>query len=203
MYYKKTKTPPRLIKNIFHVAILFVVFIISLLAVNYVSSVRVFAAARCYEAVPNSQVTDCSNYEANFFPGGQMPTEGCYVIETDIQEVSCGRSPFFNTGAPEANGDECGAPGDAVKVSINVGCRGQGNPIVDMLFAFIRFLSAGVGIVVIGSIVVAGIQYTTSQGDPNATAKALGRINSSGIALLIYIFAAALLNFIIPAGIFK
>lgn len=109
----------------------------------------------------------------------------------------------FNRPSSGGGGDQCGTGGDAVDLSINIGCRGQGNPIVDMLFAFVRFLSAGVGIVVIGSIIVAGIQYTTSQGDPNATAKALGRISSAATALLIYIFAAALLNFVIPAGIFN
>lgn len=114
---------------------------------------------------------------------------------------SSGGKGTFNTGAPTVSADECGENG--VKISIDIGCRGQGNPIVDMLFAFIRFLSIGVGLVIVASIIVAGIQYTTSQGDPNATAKALGRVSSSAIALLIYIFAAALLNFVIPAGIFR
>lgn len=105
----------------------------------------------------------------------------------------------------------CGAPASAdgktesqqVFLSIDIGCEGKGNPILDALFAIIRFLSMGVGIVVVGSIVLAGIQYTTSRGDPQATAKAIERITNSLIALTLFIFSYALLNWLIPAGLLK
>jgi Type IV secretion system pilin len=101
-------------------------------------------------------------------------------------------------------GDICGGPThDPVKTSINIGCEGKGNPIMDALFAVIRFLSAGVGLVVIASIIFGGIQYTSSRGDPQATAKAIERIRSSVIALIIFIFAYALLGYLIPAGVLK
>jgi hypothetical protein len=111
----------------------------------------------------------------------------------------------------------CGSGKDEIHTSMNLGCRGnacaQGSQtgycagnngaIVDMVFAIIRFLSDGVGLVVVGSIVYAGIQYTTSRGDPNATAMAIKRIRSAITALLIFIFAYAILNYVIPAGFFK
>ncbi len=93
--------------------------------------------------------------------------------------------------------DQCGG-GDGVKTSINIGCRGKGNPIADMAFAVIRILSAGVGLVVVGSIIVGGIQYSASRGDPQATALAINRIRSSLFALLLFIFGYALLNYVIP-----
>jgi hypothetical protein len=70
-----------------------------------------------------------------------------------------------------------------------------------MLFAIIRILSIGVGVVVIGSVIFAGIQYVTSAGDPQNTAKAIERIRNTVIALVLYIFAYALLNWLIPAGL--
>lgn len=82
--------------------------------------------------------------------------------------------------------------------SIDIGCRGQGNPIMDALFGFIQFLSYGVGLVVVGSIIVGGIQYSASRGDPQATAMAINRIRSSLIALIIYIFGYAFLNYLLP-----
>ncbi len=97
----------------------------------------------------------------------------------------------------------CGSGQNAVKVTINFGCRGKGSGLADLTFAIIRFLSAGVGLVVVGSIVVAGIQYTTSRGDPNTTAQAIKRIRNSVYALLIYLFTAAILNFILPEGFLK
>jgi hypothetical protein len=100
----------------------------------------------------------------------------------------------------------CGA-GDGVKsgvgTAIAIGCQNKGNPITDMLFAVIRFLSNGVGIVIIGSIIYAGIQYTTSGGDPQKAASAMGRIRATLIALAIYIFSYPLLNYVLPSGFFK
>lgn len=103
-----------------------------------------------------------------------------------------------------ATGNVCGGPThDPVKTSINIGCVGKGNPMADALFAIIRFLSAGVGLVVIASIIFGGIQYTASRGDPQATAKAIERIRSSVIALIIFIFGFAILGYLIPAGVLK
>ncbi len=96
----------------------------------------------------------------------------------------------------------CGSASQKVNVSIDIGCHHKGNPIVDVVFAIIRLLSIGVGIVVVLMVVIAGIQYSASQGDPNATAKAIARVRNALIGLLLYIFMYALLNWIIPAGIF-
>lgn len=108
-----------------------------------------------------------------------------------------------------------------MKTSINFGCYGNGcgssttgyastsycsnphNGIVDLLFAIIRFLSDGVGLVVIVSVIIGGIQYITSRGDPNATGAAIKRLTSALTALLIFIFAYAILNYVIPVGFFK
>lgn len=109
----------------------------------------------------------------------------------------------FKTGDNTKHHDVCGEGDDAVAVSINIGCKGQGNPITDMTFAIIRILSDGVGLVVIASIIVGGIQYTGSRGDPQSTAMAVNRIRSSVFALIIYIFGYAILNYIIPQGFFK
>lgn len=105
-------------------------------------------------------------------------------------------------GVAAGSADTCG-DSPAVGISIGLGCRGKGNPIADMAFAVIRVLSAGVGLVVVGSIVVGGIQYSASRGNPQATAAAVNRIRSSLYALLIYIFGFALLNYIIPGAILQ
>ena len=88
----------------------------------------------------------------------------------------------------------------SVTTAIDIGCTGKGNPIKDMTFGIIRFLSAGVGLVVVASVIVAGIQYSASAGDPQAAAKAKSRISSTLVALLIFIFSYALLNYLIPGG---
>ncbi|HUD81142.1 MAG TPA: hypothetical protein VMR08_00735 [Patescibacteria group bacterium] len=98
----------------------------------------------------------------------------------------------------------CGNGDDKVYVSIDIGCSHNiNNPIIDMIFAIIRLLSDGVGIVVIASVIVGGIQYSTSHGDPQATAAATARIRASMMALFIYIFAYAILNYVIPIRFFQ
>lgn len=106
---------------------------------------------------------------------------------------------FVTPVAQAVAADKCGG-GDGIETSINIGCTGEGEPVTDMAFAIIRFLSAGVGLVIVGSIIWGGLQYIGSRDDPNSVAQAVGRIRSSVIALLIYIFAFAILNYVIPRG---
>jgi hypothetical protein len=93
--------------------------------------------------------------------------------------------------------------GGPVQTSIDLGCKVKGNPILDMSFAVIRLLSDGVGIAVVLSVVVAGVQFTAARNDPQNVASATNRIRASLIALLIFIFAYAILNYIIPGVFFS
>lgn len=103
---------------------------------------------------------------------------------------------------------QCGSGEDAVKTKFDFGCLGdnysQGDigPIQDLAFSIIRFLSAGVGLLVVASIIYAGIQYSSSQGSPEATSEAKGRIQNSVIGLVIYMFIFALVQYLVPGGVF-
>lgn len=108
--------------------------------------------------------------------------------------TSAGTSTVKSTG----KGHVCGSGADAYKPAIDLGCQGKGNPIADASFAIIRFLSDGVGLVVVASLIWGGILYTASQGNPQDTAKAVTRIRSSIIALLVFLFGYAILNYLIP-----
>ena len=67
--------------------------------------------------------------------------------------------------------------------------------------AIIRFLSLGVGLVIAFSLVVSGLQYIGSQGNPDNTNKSISRIRNSIIALILYIFAFAILNYVVPGQV--
>ncbi len=136
------------------------------------------------------------------------------------KEVNC--STITNSADPTGNSDgivnpekdgkyQCGkGDGNVVTTGFDFGClgpkytglTGKLNPIVDIAFAIFRFLSAGVGLIVIGSIIVAGIQYSASRGDPQAITQSRARITNSIIGLLIYIFIFAIANFLVPGGMF-
>lgn len=142
--------------------------------------------------------------------GGKAKHEVC----TGANKADCERGydlgeaklvqPF---GPPSGYRDVCGKGDNAIKTKVNFGCQGglytgPGGAIGDITFAIIRFISYGVGAVVVMSIIVSGIQYTTSEGNPETTQAAKNRIQRSIIALVFYIFAFSLIQFLVPGGLF-
>lgn len=75
-------------------------------------------------------------------------------------------------------------------------------PIPETVVTIINFMSFGVGIVVVGLIVVAGIQYITSGGVPQKIEAARHRITNAIIALVLYVFMFAIIQWLIPGGVF-
>jgi hypothetical protein len=59
-----------------------------------------------------------------------------------------------------------------------------------------------VGIIVVISLIMGGIEYSTSEGDPQKSAKAKRRITNTLIALIAFFFLYAFLQFLIPNGVF-
>ena len=85
----------------------------------------------------------------------------------------------------------------------NVVCSEKSCDIIKKyIIPFIQLLSAGVGVVVVISIVIGGIQYGSAGGDPAKVSAAKKRIRNAIIALVAYLFLYAFLNFIIPGGFF-
>jgi len=73
--------------------------------------------------------------------------------------------------------------------------------IIGYLVIFINVLSALAGIVIIGSIVYAGILYSASGSDPQKVSAAKDRIRNAFIALIVFIFGYAILNYLVPGGV--
>ena len=80
---------------------------------------------------------------------------------------------------------------------------GNGGVIVAYLILIIQFVSALVGAVIVLMLIIAGIQYLTSAGDPGAVKAAKSRIVNAITALVLFIFMYAILNLILPSGVLK
>lgn len=99
------------------------------------------------------------------------------------------------------------AYGACLKLSIAVGgnkCVDEGTGgglILNYLKAFLKFALAGVGAVIVLMIILAGIQYITAAGDPTNIKAAKDRLMNAIIALFLYIFAFAILSFLVPGGL--
>ena len=118
-----------------------------------------------------------------------------------------------DNGLPTKNAIDC--PSGKVDQSDNSkcaplgnGCNGltpnqclKNNPITTNLNNIVNFLSAGVGIVVIGTIILGGIQYSVAGDNAAATKAARQRIMNGLIALFAFLFTYAFLQWIIPGGL--
>jgi hypothetical protein len=78
----------------------------------------------------------------------------------------------------------------------------KNNPIVKDLNQAVNFLSAAVGVVVVGTIILGGIQYTMAGDNPQALGAAKQRIINGLIALLAFLFMYAFLQWLVPGGVF-
>jgi len=120
---------------------------------------------------------------------------------------SCG-GPSGNVSSTTSTTTSTGACKDttnsAGKVSSSAvqKCLDQ-SPIVHDLQTIVDFMSALIGIVVIGVIIIGGIQYSMAGGSPDATGKAKQRIINGVLALIVFIFTFAFLQWLIPGGIFS
>ena len=116
----------------------------------------------------------------------------------------CGKNDLNGDGSTAGSNETKGV----VKTKFNFGCTGDKygrdtlNPIIDVLFALIRFLTVGVGIVLVASVIWAGIQYSSSQGNPEQTQQAKLRIQNAVIGLILYLFIFALVQYLVPGGLF-
>jgi hypothetical protein len=181
-------------------------------------------APQCFNYDPVKRTYTSANCDTlKTIPGAPVFQENkCYALVADsggagVGETDCSKAfGTFSTGDKKGN-HQCGTGAGAESVSLNLGCTGEKcitspndpvcmgdvNAILDVFFAIIRFLSVGVGIIIVASVVVAGIQYTSSRGDPAAVAKAIDRVRNTVIGLVIYLLIYAILNWIVPAGVFN
>lgn len=77
------------------------------------------------------------------------------------------------------------------------------NPIVVDINDFVKFLAAVVGIAVVGSIILGGIQYSSAGDNPQAVVAAKKRITDGLLALLAFLLTFAFLEWLIPGGVFS
>ena len=78
---------------------------------------------------------------------------------------------------------------------------GSGDFINNYLTPFIKFLSASVGIIVVISIIIGAIQYSSAGGEAQKVAAARNRIKNAILALIVFLFLYAILQWVMPSGI--
>lgn len=118
-----------------------------------------------------------------------------------------------NGGAPAGStsgGVACPDEGDcAKKTAFAFNCGGANtsattNVGLSCLFiTVINFMSVAVGLAVVGGVTVGGIMYSTSGGSPGKTQQGVKIIVNSLIGLVLWLMLWAIVQFLIPGGVFK
>lgn len=82
-------------------------------------------------------------------------------------------------------------------------CLENNGIIKNVIQPIVNFLTALVGIVVVGSIMLGGIQYALGGDNAEKVGQAKKRIGNSLFAFLIFILTFAFLQWLIPGGVFS
>lgn len=121
---------------------------------------------------------------------------GTIPVSAVLDPGTGGQDPTVNN-CPDNQGD-C-----AKTTSFAFGTCGDANVSIRCLFVEVfKFLSAAVGIAVVAGIATGGIMYSTAQGNPSKTQKGMTIIINSVIGLVLYLLMFALINFLVPGGVF-
>jgi hypothetical protein len=138
---------------------------------------------------------------------GRIDDGGASTPTTDTPVVKTTSAGGFNCpdGSQPKNNDISNCPvastSDPALNSGNCSDVNKCDLINKYLNPFVNFLAALVGVAVVASIIIGGIQYGSSAGDPSKVTAAKNRIRNAIIALVTFLFLYALLNFLIPGGL--
>lgn len=143
--------------------------------------------------------TTCVNPGGNNAEVQLSPGQQCSDLGEGWREYS------LDTG-PEASEEEHGnvdGGGCGVETTV-LGCSGAGgDPITRVFVEIFNFIAAGVGILAIAGIIMGGIQYATASGDSSKASQGVNVIVNAVIGLLLFIFMFALINWLVPGGLFS
>lgn len=111
--------------------------------------------------------------------------------------------PVEASCTPSATQKCCGD----VPVTIDVGCDpkevASEGLVMAYIFAIIRVTTGIVGAGVVGTIIFGGLTYMTARDNAAQAEKGVKIIRTAIIALICFIFAATLISFLIPGGLFS
>jgi hypothetical protein len=180
---KETNTPPRKIdlKKVKRRVIFWTVFAI---VIAYATMFFLDFANNASAIVPGviDNKEDCESQGSTYVweENGVAPGV-CY----NIGNHNCGTDTFFNWGCKQTKATY------------------KEEQITPFLITILNWLAIGVTIAVIAGIIFGAVQYTTSGGNPAQAQKAIGLIRNAVIALILYFARWALLNFLVPGGLFS
>ena len=109
-------------------------------------------------------------------------------------------TPVYAEESSSDSGSKCGD----TATFFDWGCSDSGddNQILNVLGTILNWLAIGVSVVVLIGIVYGAVMYASAGGNEAQTKKAIGIIRNAIIALILYFAMWAILQYLIPGGVF-
>ncbi len=169
---------------------LFGILVAMVMAPVFVDAAPAAIPLGCPGSKLQGPISPTANYSC---PGGGSVVNGVYHAPGIVAGGGpvCVALPVF-----------AGSQGSCAKGQVEIPNNpGDGGAIIYYLKLVLRLLNLLIGGIIILVLVIAGIQYITSMGDPTNVKNAKKRISNAVIALILYLMMFAILNFLVPGGI--
>ena len=111
--------------------------------------------------------------------------------------VMAGSSAAALTAKDCASGKTVKQGGETICAPLGGGSA-ENTPLVNDIRNIIKALSAGVGVVVVGAIIIGGIQYIVAGDNPSGVVEAKKRIINGLLALAAFLLSFAFLQWLVP-----
>ncbi len=131
-------------------------------------------------------------------------TQTCSELEDKIGEAKDAfEDDAQRTTAEQTDGAQCEAGQDCTGFGLSDSCPDAENCefITSVVNPIIKFLAGGVGFVILIVVILGGIRYSASAGDPQKATAARKMILNALLALVTYLFLYAILAWILPGGL--
>ena len=102
----------------------------------------------------------------------------------------------LNISSVSAAGDVCSSSASS-EVKEAAGCSGGSDDLPDVIVSILNVIIGVAGFISVIWIIIGGVNYMTSSGDPNKTKKARDTILYACIGLIICVLSFAIVNFVI------
>lgn len=171
---------------------------------------RIFDGDICPALESKVQNTTLDKYCANYMY--QEDLDDAYHKICDVHgaggtrklQTECNKYKNYEKGSfTPASGDSATTLKDKADPAIK-GCKSNNCDFIDKYVnPAITLLTFSFGLIAVISLIIGGIQYSASGGDPQNVAKAKKRITDTLIAVVAYFFLFSFLQFLIPGGLFN
>jgi hypothetical protein len=121
-----------------------------------------------------------------------------FASDTTCPQPTPGSS--CNTSCDQAQDSKCTDPAISQPLPGCSNSNSNCNLIQEYVVPTINLLGATFGLIAVISLILGGINYTTSEGDPQKVSRAKIRIRNTIFAIVAFLFLYAFLNFLIPGG---